>query len=454
MKRLVLVWMGTVLATAGIAGADYTLATEVVADGFTRPVFATTPPGDTTRLFVLEQHTGLVRIVEGGAILEPPFLDLGGDLAQENEQGLLGMAFDPAFAETGRVYLSYTRGDGASVVARYTVPEATPNLADPNTAEIVFGPIPQPFANHNGGMIAFGPDGYLYLSLGDGGSRNDPDNRAQDLDTVLGKLLRLDVSGDGPAVAPPTNPFVSLGGDSPYIWAYGLRNPWRFTFDRATGDMYIGDVGQNAFEEIDYQPASSMGGENYGWKLLEASNPHLCPYPTEQECDERRAETVLPIHEYPRDVGRSVTGGYVYRGPEAPGFHGTYLFADFVTSRVWSFRYGPGGVEAFTERTGEVQPPGGEPIAFIPSFGEGPDGTLYLLDFANFVEGAGRVLRIRVFSKADFDRNGEVDATDIQQIINVVLGADDIGPAADVNGDGEVDAADIQRVINEVLGVV
>jgi glucose/arabinose dehydrogenase len=362
------------------------LKVELAASGFEQPLLVTAPPGEGApteggRLFVVER-TGAVRIVKGGAVLPTPFLDVSGLITSSGgEQGLLGLAFPPTYAATGYFYINYTSGDvptlGRTVIARYTV-SANPDVADGASGQIILT-IDQPYENHNGGMLAFGPgDGYLYIATGDGGDANDPDGNAQDLDSLLGKLLRINVDGSGSYHIPPDNPFEGHSGVREEIWAYGLRNPWRFSFDRVTGDLYIGDVGQDAREEIDFQPASSLGAENYGWNVAEGfactggsgtcgTSPGFTP----------------PILDYGREQGRSVTGGYVYRGSAIPGYAGAYFFADFISSRVWSFRVEGGSPIEITEWQVNVKDGNGRDVKRISSFGEDGFGELYLIDYSD-----------------------------------------------------------------------
>jgi glucose/arabinose dehydrogenase len=363
------------------------LTAKRVASGLARPVFVTAPPGDKDRLFVVEQHTGKVRILKPatGAIEPTPFLQVTG-LSAGNEQGLLGLAFAPDFATSGAFYVSLTDATGTSVIRRHKLSAADPNVANP--AGTVVLTVPQPFANHNGGWIDFGPkDKFLYLGLGDGGSEGDPNNTSQNPQLLLGKLLRLDVGrndfpGD-PARSygiPPDNPFVNKPGTRPEIWALGLRNPWRCGFDRQTGDLYIGDVGQDKFEEIDFQPAASKGGENYGWSLKEGKHPFK-PNPSADQT------LVDPIDEYSHDDGGiAVIGGYVYRGAAIPALAGTYFYAD-VTGTVTTFRYDGQNLTEKTDRTAELFP-GAGPSA-ISSFGEDAAGELYLVNLT-----PGEVYRI------------------------------------------------------------
>ena len=414
MKRLCLILsLGVLLPATRVTRAVCPLGLERVAFGLNRPVGVAWPDDGSNRLFVIEQHTGRIRIVDlsTGAMRETPFLDLAG-LATGNEQGLLGLAFDPLYVDNGLLYVNVTVADGTTEIRRYRSSRTNPNMAD-SGSEVVLLSYAQPFSNHNGGWLAFGPDGCLYISTGDGGSAFDPGNRAQSLNTLLGKLLRIDVRGTNGSTGrygiPPDNPFVHLPNARPEIWAYGLRNPWRCSFDRATGDLYIGDVGQNQIEEVDFQPASSSGGENYGWRVMEGTR---CS-------DDSRAggnptcgdpSLVPPIHEYTHAVGVSVTGGYVYRGRKLGGWQGTYFFADYGSARIWSFRYRDGVLTEFTERTAELNP-GLTNISFLSSFGEGPDDELYLLDLVD-----GEVFRMVSTAEpipGDINNDCRVDFTDL-----------------------------------------
>ena len=293
-----------------------------VASGLDQPLFLTTAPGDASRLFVVEQ-TGRIRVVRDGTLLDAPFVDLSDRISCCGERGLLGLAFHPDYARSGRFFVDYTNADGDTEVVELAR-GASADVASPAVVRRFFT-VDQPFANHNGGMLAFGPDGYLYVGLGDGGAAGDPQNNAQNPNVKLGKILRIDV--DAYPAPPPGN---AADGD-PDVLHRGLRNPWRFAFDRATGDLFIGDVGQNRFEEIDVAQAGS-GGLNFGWRVMEASQCYQPP----DACD--RSGLVLPVVEYDHDAGCSVTGGYVYRGAALPGLVGRYLYADYCSNRVFSFR--------------------------------------------------------------------------------------------------------------------
>jgi glucose/arabinose dehydrogenase len=293
--------------------------------GLRQPTDVVAAGDGSNRLFVTEK-AGRIRIIDGSGVLSTPFLDISGLVGSGgSEQGLLGLAFDPHYAENGRFFVNYTDAHGDSVVARYQV-SGDPNAADPGSArQVLF--VEQPAANHNGGNLIFGPDGYLYIGFGDGGGGGDTYGNSQRGDVLLAKMLRLDVEGGDPYAIPPDNPFVNTPGMRPEIWAWGLRNPWRYSFDRATGDLYIGDVGQNVYEEIDFQPAG-QGGQNYGWNIMEGLHCFRGP-----NC--QQSGFTLPIAEYDHGQGCSVTGGYVYRGSLQPSLDGAYLYGDYCSGRYW-----------------------------------------------------------------------------------------------------------------------
>ncbi len=336
------------------------------------PVFLTAPPGDTGRLFVIEK-AGLIKVVDRRTnALLATFLDLRSLVSTGSEQGLLGLAFDPLYASNGRFYVSYTDGAGDSVIARYGV-SADPNVAHPGAQRVLLT-VAQPFANHNGGMIAFGGDGMLYIGLGDGGEPGGPGNRAQDDNDLLGKLLRIDVTQGSlapqPAYAiPPTNPYYAQTGKRGEIWSTGLRNPWRFSFDLETGDLYIADVGQENWEEVDVATAAAGGGRalNFGWSVMEAMH---C-YPAASSCSS--AGLTLPALAYDHGQGCSITGGYAYRGSAIPELRGTYFYGDYCTGFVRSFRLAGARATELTDWT--ALRPGGN----ITSFGEDAAGELYLM---------------------------------------------------------------------------
>lgn len=322
------------------------------------------------RLFVLEQ-IGRIRIVENGQLLERPFLDITDRVGSvSSEQGLLGLAFHPNYATSGATgegtfFVNYTDYSGNTHISRFSVSAADPNQADPNS-EVQYLIQNQPYPNHNGGSLAFGPDGYLYAGLGDGGSANDPLRAGQDISTLLGKVLRLDVDSiEGEYAIPPDNPFLQLETARPEIWAYGLRNPWRFSFDRLTGDFYIADVGQNKWEEVNFQPATSAGGENYGWRIMEGSHCFEAA-----NCDS--AGLVVPIFEYDHTQGCSITGGYVYRGQLFPEMAGNYFSSDYCSGMIWRlFKDGDSWVQDMILDTDLI----------ISSFGEDAKGEIYALNY-------------------------------------------------------------------------
>ena len=330
---------------------------------FSRPLYLTHAADD--RLFIVEQ-AGVIRIVKDGQLLEEPFLDIRDRVASiQLEQGLLSVAFHPDYSTNGRFFVNYTDLSGTTQLSSFLVTPDNPDQADAKS-EIILLSIDQPYPNHNGGQLQFGPDGYLYVGVGDGGSANDPLLNGQDPSTLLGTLLRLDVDhSDSIYAIPATNPFVDDDSRRNEIWAWGLRNPWRFSFDRLTGDLFIADVGQNLWEEIHFQDAMSQGGENYGWNILEGSHCFLAG-----ECDTEGLE--LPIFEYNHQEGCSVTGGYVYRGHEFLTLYGNYFLADFCSGKIWRIFQDPDGSWSAAPLLDTDQ--------VISSFGEDVNGELYLLD--------------------------------------------------------------------------
>ncbi|MBI4577321.1 MAG: PQQ-dependent sugar dehydrogenase [Planctomycetes bacterium] len=347
------------------------------------PVFLTAPPRDSTRVFLLEKG-GLVRVVRGGVLLEAPWADLAERVSLRSEQGLLGMAFHPRYPEDPRVFLNFTDRDGDTRVISLRASPGGEDRADEASEREVLR-VDQPWSNHNGGHLCFGPDGYLYVGLGDGGRGGDPLGSGQDRGTLLGSMLRLDVDvPEGtPYAIPPDNPYVGHEGFRPELWAWGLRNPWRYAFDRKTGDLYIADVGQDRFEEVDVQPAGSKGGENYGWNIVEGLGHCF----RERDCDQ--TGLVQPVVEYGRDVGCSITGGVVYRGLEVPELSGLYFYADYCTGVIRSFRHGggeprdvgvPGAVRDTWDWTAQLNPgPRWRRTRSWSSFGEDSRGEVYIL---------------------------------------------------------------------------
>jgi glucose/arabinose dehydrogenase len=342
--------------------------------GFDWPVHIAHAGDGSGRIFVVERP-GRIRIVKNGQLLLNPFLDITGRiLSTGNEQGLLSVAFSPGYASQGHFYVDYTDLLGNTVIARYAV-TADPDVADPNSEQLVLT-VNQPYANHNGGQLAFGPnDGYLYVGMGDGGDAGDPGNNAQNPTSLLGKLLRIDVETGSPLTytVPATNPFTQTVGYRPEIWALGLRNPWRFSFDRQTGDLYIGDVGQALYEEVDVQLASSPGGENYGWNIMEGFHCYAAA-----SCD--NTGLTLPVLEYPHAQGDcSVTGGTVYRGTAYALMDGVYVYADYCSGRVWGLRNDGSTWQSTLLLDTPFQ---------ITSFGEDEIGNIWLTRYAGAPDGA------------------------------------------------------------------
>ncbi len=333
------------------------------ASGFTNPVHITHAEDGSQRLFIAEQG-GRIRIIKDQAVLDRPFLDITNRVSCCNERGLFSVAFPPGYSNKRYFYVNYTNTAGNTVIARYHL-TSNPDLADPASEEVLL-PIAQPYANHNGGQIAFGPDGHLYIGMGDGGSGGDPQNNGQSLGTLLGKMLRIEVeSNSNPYAIPPTNPFLAVQTARGEIWALGLRNPWRFSFDRQTGDLYIGDVGQNAYEEINFQRRSSTGGENYGWKVAEGNH---CYNAT--TCD--LTQFTPPVLEYSHSQGCSVTGGVVYRGRQFPRLSGTYLYGDFCSGRIWGVPTPPRAQDNTQLLKSSYT---------LSTFGEDEAGEVYLADY-------------------------------------------------------------------------
>jgi len=435
------------------------LTTVKIASGLAKPVFLTAPLADTTRLFILEQHTGLIKIYKNGAILPTPFLDIHDQISFGNEQGLLSLAFHPDYQNNGYFFINYTNTSGTLIISRFTVSGANPDIADGSSEQVILI-IPEPESNHNGGTLAFGPnDGYLYISVGDGGGGGDNHGvigNGQSIDTHLGKILRIDVDHGSPYSSPADNPFVGQNGLDE-IWAYGLRNPWRISFDRSTGDLYIADVGQSLWEEIDVQPFSSTGGENYGWRLKEGFH---CYNPA-SDCDP--GGLTDPVTEYNHSAGCSITGGYVYRGCAIPDLQGTYFYADYCGATIWSFTYDNGSIVDSTDLTAELDPPGADAINLISSFGEDAFGEIYILDHLD-----GEIYKIIPSSPmptgcgsvgcCDFpgDANGDltVNIGDAVYLVNYIFkggAAPDCRAEADANADCVVNLGDGVYIIQYVF---
>jgi glucose/arabinose dehydrogenase len=379
------------VATARPIDAQSSLKSRVYATGLSSPVAFVQDPTSTSRQFVVEQG-GRIRIIQSGVVQATDFLDLRGAITSGGERGLLGMAMAPDYASSRRFYVNFTDLAGNTVIARF-LRSSNPAVADSSSRFDLQWPsglnyIPQPYANHNAGNLAFGPDGYLYIALGDGGSGNDPENRAQDPTMLLGKMLRIDVNVSNATgyVVPSTNPFVSGGptGVLKEIWSFGLRNPWRYGFDMpsrgGTGALIIADVGQGAWEEIDYEPAG-RSGRNYGWRVREGAHDNVTsPAPVYNP----PTGLTNPIWEYSHSVGQSITGGFVYRGSALPAFLGRYFFADYVQGRVWSMALtinpstGEATASAPIDHTADLG--GSAVIGNISSFGLDAAGELYVVN--------------------------------------------------------------------------
>ena len=441
---------GAILATsfAGMASAQ-AIDTTLVANGLSRPVRVTYAPGDPDRLFIVEKQ-GRIRVfhIPDDQLRSTYFLNIdsivGGGTSTSSEQGLLGIAFHPEYENNGYFYVNYTNNSGSTVISRYTV-SSNPEVASSSSASTVMT-ISQPYSNHNGGDIQFGPDGYLYISTGDGGSGNDPGNRAQDItNQKLGKMLRVDVDVSSGYSIPADNPFVGVTGDDE-IYMYGLRHVWCFSFDRETGDMYMGDVGQNAREEINVVAAGIGAGANLGWRCMEGAG---CTGLSGCTCNS--SSLFDPVYSYNQSssTGYCVTGGFVYRGCAIEGLQGTYFFADYSTTNIWSFRWnGSTGYTEFANRNELETSLEGLSVNNISTFGEDYHGEIYICD-----QSGGEVFKI-VPATGDTDCtpalqgdvNGDciVNGTDL----SIVLGFwGSAGPSGDANGDGTVDGTDLSIVL-------
>jgi len=363
--------------------------------GFSSPLYLTSAHDGSGRLFVVEQG-GLVKVIEGGAVLPTPYLDVRALVSTGGERGLLGMAFSPRFARDGAVYIDYTDVSGNTVVARYTAPDPASSSPTWETPRVILT-VAQPYPNHNGGCLQFGPDGYLYIGMGDGGSHGDPGGRAQNRAELLGKILRIDVShaaGGKPYAIPPTNPYnltrSSTLRPAPEVWALGLRNPWRFTFDTADSSLWIADVGQDAWEEIDHvapaaaAAAEKTGGLNLGWATYEGDRTY--PAGTLVPTADRSTAYLWPVLTYPHPTGESITGGYVYRGAHYPAMRGTYLYADYVMGWVGGLRItAPDGTPLAAVESQRLLSKVGNPS----SFGVDENDELYLVDYRGAIYQVG-----------------------------------------------------------------
>ena len=373
---------------------------EKITDLLDKPIYATSIMLDAEIIFVVEQD-GLIKLIKDLELAETPFLDIT-DRVQTpfypgDERGLLGFALDPEFKKNGFFYVNYVDQNNTSIISRFS----STNLVTNKSTERYILKVEQPYSNHNGGHLAFGPDGYLYISLGDGGSAGDPEGRGQNLNSLLGKILRIEPKENSYEI-PLDNPFYNTDNSAKKeIWHSGLRNVWRFSFDRLNGDMYMGDVGQNNWEEINYQE-SNQKGINYGWNIMEGKH---CFNP-EVSCDSLLYEH--PIYEYPNNAnyiktliglkqanrdGCSVTGGYVYRGDKMPEMYGRYIFGDYCTGKVWSFSNINGLIQNFKDHTADITKSMGEKSFYLSSFGEDYNGELFLINYN------GSLYRIIPFKK-------------------------------------------------------
>jgi glucose/arabinose dehydrogenase len=404
-------------ACCGLASAQVT--TEPFVSGLDRPVYMIQAPGDDSRFYIIEQE-GAIRILENGSLLATPFLDIDpivvNGTSGGSEQGMLGLAFNPDYQTSGRFFVYYIGAGSDTYIVEYTRSAANDNIADATSARTIMT-IDQPFSNHNGGWMDFGPDGYLYIGTGDGGSANDPGNRASNVNSLLGKMLRIDVSDDQVTYTiPTTNPFIGQAGLDE-IWSYGLRNPWRTSFDAMTGDLWIADVGQGSREEVNFQPAASTGGEHYGWRCREGSieNPSFSgctPTPPTGFTD--------PVHDYTHGGGRcSITGGYMYYGCAVPEFDGKYIFGDYCSGDIWTLDPSNGNSVVAVADQGFG----------VSSFAQDNEGEIYVMDLFG-----GTISKFISNSAVDDNNNGIPDACE---------------PCLpDVNGDGAVTPTDFTAWIN------
>ena len=365
------------------------IGVDLIATKFDKPIYATTFPTDNTLILVVEQD-GVIRLIKDEVKVKKPFIDISKrvhkPLFPGDERGLLGFAFDPDYINNGYFYVNYINKEDYTIISRFS---ALDNIAD-NFSEVEIMKFKQPYSNHNGGCIEFGPDGYLYISIGDGGSTGDPENRAQDLENVFGTIIRIKINDDGSYSIPVDNPFLNHKNAKQEIWSYGLRNVWRFSFDRLTGDMIMGDVGQHLWEEINFEEADE-GGKNYGWNIYEGKH---C-YPEDAVCENKGYED--PIFEYPNNAnyvrtllglkqktpnmdGCSITGGYVYRGENITELYGRYIFGDYCTGKIWSIEINENNFNII-DHTKEILNGMGKKEFYLSSFGQDNDGEIFVIDY-------------------------------------------------------------------------
>ena len=390
MKKIILLIIPFILFAE-----EKNLSSVLIADGYKKPVFITSYPNNAKLLYIVEQ-AGLIKIINDGKKLSRPFFDINKRVVNPNrpgdERGLLGFAFHPNHTNNGKFYINYMDNDGNTIISEFST---NSELRANHKSERIILKLKQPYGNHNGGDIQFGPDGYLYISIGDGGKAGDPLNAGQDLSSLFGKIIRIDIE-QKPYGIPKSNPFFGQKDKREEIWAWGLRNVWRFSFDKQTGDKYLADVGQNKWEEVNFEPASSKGGLNYGWRIMEANH---C-YDPKENCPTEGL--IKPIIEYPNDAnhpafafriieelsfsetdveGCSVTGGYVYRGQKIKSMQGQYIFGDYCSGNIWTLKVVNGKAINFKNRTEEINIGGGEFTTYISSFGQDSDGEIYIIDY-------------------------------------------------------------------------
>lgn len=425
-------------------GGEPEVALAPFAEGFNQPVQVVYAPGDFERVYVVEKPGSIIE-VDIVTKVQTVFLDIESRVRETgNEQGLLSLVFHPDYQSNGYFYVYYTRADEDMQLSRFEESDGA-KVGDPGS-EFPMLVIPQGQSIHNGGTLLFGPsDGYLYLGTGDGRGGEDPLNSAQSLFDLRGKILRLDVDGGSPYASPEDNPFFGpLDNARDEVWAYGLRNPWRMSFDRATGDLYVGDVGQGTHEEINVQPSASEGGENYGWRIAEGfacrGGGGTCG---------TNAGFTPPLLDFTRDEARAITGGYVYRGGAAKAYQGLYVFGDYVRGHIWTLRYTGSGFTELQEHSATLDPDGNL-ANNVSSFGEDAVGNIYLCSI-----GEGLVYRFEfgadTVPQGDVNQNGVVDIIDLQLVVNAVLFFDIGDLDADVNGDGDVNIKDINFTVKIIL---
>lgn len=453
-----------------LASPGEELRAELVLDGLNKPIDIQAPPGDLNRLFIVE-HTGTILILDLGTnkLRTRPFLDVTTKVDVGSEKGLIGLVFHPRYRDNGTFYIHYCRENGPtgleSVISRYTVSTTDPNQADPDS-ELILLTYEQPFTTHNGGQLAFGPlDGYLYVSSGDGGDGGDPGNRAQNPTLRLGKILRLDVDGKAPYI-PPTNPFLKVPGAAQEIWALGLRNPWRMTFDQLTGDLYIADVGQGDYEEINFQPGTSAGGENYEWKVREGR--HDFSAETAFGPGQRSSPVLEYGHSNTDFIGCSVTGGVVYRGCRLPDLHGAYFFADYCQNWIRTLRIKNGRAVEIKDHTSELNVGlQSDPIDNISSFGVDGRGEVYICDLKSTALGEKTAKLYRIipknpplpritFSRGNANGDRELNLADVLYTLGYLFRGNPVqvpcADALDSNDDGSLNIADAVYVLYSLFG--